>query len=668
MNTKQKLVTNFLKMKKAIYLLGIIFIILFTTCKKDDPTTPDPSVPGTGEVFVLPNQDMTNISSYDGTTGKITLSAPGNYAVGDILTNSIITQKVPNGFLRQITSVSSDEKTLQTISCPIEEATEEGYLSVSLMLLHSDKSSHKSEPKVKLFKPEKSYEFGWDFDEYVIYDRDGNVGTTDDQVIIDGFIIFNYKIDILLEVEKWKMKHFVFKNILDEYSSLVVKSTLGTGAINENKVVATCKFSPVLLGTIGILPVWVTPSFDVILGTDGNLSVHTSTVSNEFHAEAGIKYEESKWGTISELTNQFNFEDPILNYNLNVTAFAGTDLNLLLYDVAGLSASARSYLNLNAYNKTTYWTLKGGLDILGKVKVKALSRTWVDQSKTFINFENELASGSFGVTINPPVANFTASSTNVEVGEVIQFTDLSSNNPNFWHWNFGDGSTNTNLQNPTHAYSSPGDYNITLGVANEAGEDFLSRSNYIHVSSGGGANTFTDPRDGQIYNTITIGSQTWFAENLNYDSPYSWWYDNNSANGDIYGRLYNWDAALTACPAGWHLPSDEEWKTLEMYFGMSQSEADEYGYRGTDEGEKMKSTEGWFENGNGTNTLGFNALGGGIYVNGGYFQNLTEDGHSWTSTPCGDDAYCRSLHDFSKQVRRYDTNRSVTFSVRCIKD
>lgn len=475
--------------------IGLIILILFLACTKEDTpevTPPQPSPNPNAEVFVLSSQNMENISSYDRTSGKIQLFSPGNYGVGDILTNASITPEVPNGFLRKIITVSSDGKTLQTTSCPIEEASKEGSFYVGLTLLQKDKSSYKSEPGVKLFKPEKGYEFGFDFDKYVIYDQDGNTQTTDDQVILDGFLVFNYEIDVLLEVKNWKVKNFVFNNILEENSSLVVNSTLGTSNISEQSVVARYTFAPIILGTIGVIPVWVTPSFDVVLGTDGTVSVHTATVSNEFITEAGIKYENSTWGIISELNNEFDFEGPILSYNLDVTAFSGIDLNMLIYDVAGPSASSMAYLNLNAHNKTTYWTLNGGLKIDGKVKVRALSKNWVDQSKTLIEFEGELASGTFGGGVNPPIANFTANKTSVEVGEQIQFTDLSSNEITNWNWDFGDGSTSF-FHNPIHAYSSPGEYTVSLYVSNQAGEDTETKVNYIHVESGGGNTIIIQP-------------------------------------------------------------------------------------------------------------------------------------------------------------------------------
>jgi len=185
------------------------------------------------------------------------------------------------------------------------------------------------------------------------------------------------------------------------------------------------------------------------------------------------------------------------------------------------------------------------------------------------------------------------------------------------------------------------------------------------------SSSLIDQRDGQEYKTIEIGSQIWFAQNLNYETTNSWWYDHKESNGEIYGRLYTWYDALLACPSGWHLPTDDEWKVLELYLGMPQSEVDNKGNRGTDEGSKLKSTYSWYNEGNGTNSSSFTALPGGIRsFNDDFSYGMGRDGNWWTSTEQDSDhAWGRKLgYNTNYIIRDYDAGKAGALSVRCVKD
>ena len=106
-----------------------------------------------------------------------------------------------------------------------------------------------------------------------------------------------------------------------------------------------------------------------------------------------------------------------------------------------------------------------------------------------------------------------------------------------------------------------------------------------------------------------------------------------------------------------------------MALGMSQSEEDDTGWRGTDEGEKMKSTTGWDDNGNGTNSSGFNALPGGTRFSSGSFYDLGSSGYWWSSSEgSGMNVWSRRLLYSSGQVGRYYYGKTLGFSVRCLKD
>jgi uncharacterized protein (TIGR02145 family) len=211
------------------------------------------------------------------------------------------------------------------------------------------------------------------------------------------------------------------------------------------------------------------------------------------------------------------------------------------------------------------------------------------------------------------------------------------------------------------------------------------------------SNTVTDI-DGNVYKTVKIGTQVWMAENLkvthyrngnaipNVTDDATWTglttgafcvYDNYIYNVATYGRLYNWYAvgdSRNIAPTGWHVPTDAEWKQLEMYLGMSQAQADAPGLRGTTEGGKMKEagmTHWLSPNTGATNESGFSGLPGGnrVYYYRSYYGGIGGCARFWSSTEYDSSfAWYRCLGYDGSGVYRYDGEKQIGFSVRCVRD
>jgi len=211
------------------------------------------------------------------------------------------------------------------------------------------------------------------------------------------------------------------------------------------------------------------------------------------------------------------------------------------------------------------------------------------------------------------------------------------------------------------------------------------------------AKTLKDLRDDKTYKTVTIGTQTWMAENLNYaytGVPYnynghtsdstSWCYNNDPDNCAKYGRLYTWAAAMDSvgtwttngkgcghdstcsptgtirgiCPEGWHLPDTTEWNTLFTSVGGKSTA-----------GTKLKSTGGWFNDGNGTDAFGFSALPAGNRYDSGGYNYEGSNAYFWSSTEDNSDyAYRMYLYYNYDYALLYDYNKINGHSVRCLKD
>lgn len=201
--------------------------------------------------------------------------------------------------------------------------------------------------------------------------------------------------------------------------------------------------------------------------------------------------------------------------------------------------------------------------------------------------------------------------------------------------------------------------------------------------------------EGNVYSTVKIGSQWWMAENLrtmhyNDGSPVQliesdtalWTHDSTGAYcAGSYGMLYNWYAIHSSnhqvVPVGWHIPTDDEWKTLEEYLGMSADDASKINWRGTNEGEKLKMTgvENWFPHTNvwATNETGFSALAGNCRLFNGKWGNPIGSGYMgfwWSSSEntAKNQAWYRYLDYKNANVFRFYGPKSYGFSVRCVRD
>lgn len=202
--------------------------------------------------------------------------------------------------------------------------------------------------------------------------------------------------------------------------------------------------------------------------------------------------------------------------------------------------------------------------------------------------------------------------------------------------------------------------------------------------------------DGNQYNVITIGSQTWMKENLRVTrfrdgsqiayimdaaawtsstSPAYCWCENNSDNKNSFGGLYNGYAVRDSrglCPTGWHVATDSDWKNLETTAGMMPSDLNTVGDRGETEnvGGHLKSITTWDSPNLGAdNKTGFTALGTGYRRPPGEFSWFKQWTGFYTSTTSSDNnLWMRYLGYDMKAIARVERSLNYGYSIRCVKD
>ncbi len=198
-----------------------------------------------------------------------------------------------------------------------------------------------------------------------------------------------------------------------------------------------------------------------------------------------------------------------------------------------------------------------------------------------------------------------------------------------------------------------------------------------------------------FYQTVEIAGICWFAENLRYlprvapswtgalNKAYYYVYDYDGISVQAamsteyyeqFGVLYNWHAALEACPIGWRLPSDDDWKLIELSFGMTETAVNETGYRGMSEGSIMAGhsdlwNDGPLKGSQAFGQSGLNVIPSGYRSNNGTYNFINQHAYIWSSTEgFATSAWTRQVYNYVTQSIRYRSNKEWGIAVRCVKD
>ena len=166
----------------------------------------------------------------------------------------------------------------------------------------------------------------------------------------------------------------------------------------------------------------------------------------------------------------------------------------------------------------------------------------------------------------------------------------------------------------------------------------------------------TDSRDKQKYRTVKIADREWFADNLNLNVPNSYCYAEDENNCMAYGRLYTWEAAIQACPAGYRLPTDEDFESLWTAAGADFNVA-----------YLLKTDYGWSGETNGNDTLKFSAMPAGNRFDDGNYGNLSKIAFFWSASAEGEEANVWYMSSKSMGFSYMTKPKTFGFSVRCVK-
>jgi uncharacterized protein (TIGR02145 family) len=386
-----------------------------------------------------------------------------------------------------------------------------------------------------------------------------------------------------------------------------------------------------------------------------DVPVSSSSSLSSSSLSSSLLSSSSQQGTVG---NPIAAPDTALMTN-NLSAYYELSDVIMIYDNGGPTGNYSSYISssINVQPAVSGQVLK--------VEILSLNReSCCDYLR--INSVSRTTTGVFYTTIGSPdaIINFTTDGSVTNTGFEIRITTIDP------------------ADVPVSSSSS---LLISSSSVSSSSSIASSSSSWVNLGCVGvitGPNEFCDERDGQVYATTTIGTQTWMAENLNFAGAGACYNNAPSCKGN--GRLYTYaeasggagySAAIPSgiqglCPTNWHLASNSEWAIMEDFIAAENPSLYKSGIDWIGMGTLLKANTGWILN-SGTDVYGFAGMGAGYYDwSDGIFDALQETTYMWTATNGGSSAYYKLLFHNEDVFRTFEYSgfNNYKASIRCLAD
>jgi len=498
-----------------------ISIIVIASCKKDDDNDQiaDHDVPETTKV--ISDKDWSELVEETDTT-DYTFVFKQNPGVdeGDILVSSI-----DGGYLRRITNIKTEGEyiVIETEFASITDAIRNAEIDYSQPLV-VDQDALKTaflEQGVtineEMLKNSDNTNLSFNID-FVLYDADGNPNTTGDQIKMEGHFGNSTEFSANVNIQDFVLQELSFVYDIHKEKSLNVSCGIAAINLEKEQRIARIPFHDIVIPA-GI-PITIQPVLELYAGVGFELNSQLQMGMIEtVDYTTTVSYENGEWSTSKTVDESFDYMPPTLTAGVEATAYIKPKLLFKIYRVLSPKVEANLYGQLSAEARAIDWELNEGFSAGVGVEMRIWNHTLFDFTANVIDLKYAIAQGTIGEG-NAPVVDFSGLPLTGDAPLTVQFTDLSTNNPTSWLWDFGDGNSSTQ-QNPSHLYSQPGTYTVILSGTNNNGTDSKVKSNYIQVNGTGSspvADFSATPLSGQAPLTVSF-------TDLSTNNPTSWNWD-----------------------------------------------------------------------------------------------------------------------------------------------